>query len=325
MSTIRSFTVLARDLAVRLAGGVVAVAGVMGVAGVANAQSVSLAGRAYASVAGSSDFVLQQFSVVAWIHPTGAGENGGGTILTAGQHPGQGTFLCSYWTGWGSDGRLSGMVVHQYSVLGTVVTSQATVPIGQTGHMALTFDGTTLRLYVNGVLDQAVPYGFSGVEFVGVPEINLGAFQQGSGYTFNRFDGQLDDVALWGRALSAGEVASLAGCGSPVRVGGLVAYYPFSGSSLVDASGHAHHASAQGAVTFGPDLSTRCPVDLDDGSGAGTCDGGVDVNDLLYFLTQYEAGDAAVDLDDGSGSGTADGGVDINDLLFFLAHYEAGC
>ena len=33
----------------------------------------------------------------------------------------------------------------------------------------------------------------------------------------------------------------------------------------------------------------------------------------------------ALVLDDGSGTGTPDGGVDINDLLFFLAHYESGC
>jgi len=68
-----------------------------------------------------------------------------------------------------------------------------------------------------------------------------------------------------------------------------------------------------------------CPADLDDGSGTGTPDGGVDINDLLYFLAQYEAGAVAVDLDDGSGTWTPDGGVDINDLLFFLAHYEGGC
>ncbi len=68
-----------------------------------------------------------------------------------------------------------------------------------------------------------------------------------------------------------------------------------------------------------------CFADLDDGSGNAVPDGGVDINDLLFFLAGYEAGDPIVDLDDGSGSGTPDGGVDINDLLFFLAHYEGGC
>jgi hypothetical protein len=70
---------------------------------------------------------------------------------------------------------------------------------------------------------------------------------------------------------------------------------------------------------------TGCLADLDCGNGTGTPDGGVDINDLLYFLTQFESGTAAADLDDGSGTGTTDGGVDINDLLFFLNRFESGC
>lgn len=63
---------------------------------------------------------------------------------------------------------------------------------------------------------------------------------------------------------------------------------------------------------------TICPADL-------TCDGGVDINDLLAFLSAFELGDAAADLDNGSFTGTPDGGVDVNDLLFFLVHFEGGC
>ncbi len=72
-------------------------------------------------------------------------------------------------------------------------------------------------------------------------------------------------------------------------------------------------------------VTAYCPADVDDGSGLGVRDQGVDVNDLIYFLVAYEAGLAGADLDDGSGAGEPDGGVDINDLLFFLAHYESGC
>ncbi len=71
--------------------------------------------------------------------------------------------------------------------------------------------------------------------------------------------------------------------------------------------------------------TTTCAADMDDGSATGTPDCGVDINDLLYFLTGYEAGDISADLDDGSATGTPDCGVDINDLLFFLTHYEGGC
>ncbi len=68
-----------------------------------------------------------------------------------------------------------------------------------------------------------------------------------------------------------------------------------------------------------------CGADLDDGSGSGTRDGAVTIEDLLFFLTHFEAGDVPADLDDGSGLGVHDGAVTIEDLLFFLAHYEQGC
>jgi len=89
-----------------------------------------------------------------------------------------------------------------------------------------------------------------------------------------------------------------------------------------------HGVAIEGLCGFQFQLNAmlpRKPADVDDGTGAGTLDGGVDMNDLDYFLAQHEAGGDAADLDDGSGTGTPDGGVDINDLLFFLVHYEAGC
>lgn len=72
-------------------------------------------------------------------------------------------------------------------------------------------------------------------------------------------------------------------------------------------------------------VALACPADLDDGSGTGNPDGGVDVSDLLFFLAQFEAGAPGADLDNGSGTGAPDGGIDINDLLFFLEHFQAGC
>jgi len=68
-----------------------------------------------------------------------------------------------------------------------------------------------------------------------------------------------------------------------------------------------------------------CPADFDDGTGLGEPDGGVTIDDLLYYLSIFEAGVPCADVDDGSGTGVPDGGVTIDDLLFFLVRFESGC
>lgn len=68
-----------------------------------------------------------------------------------------------------------------------------------------------------------------------------------------------------------------------------------------------------------------CPGDLDDGTMSGTSDGGVDINDLLYFLTNFESGSVEADISWQYGGAIRDNAVDINDLLFFLQAFEAGC
>lgn len=72
-------------------------------------------------------------------------------------------------------------------------------------------------------------------------------------------------------------------------------------------------------------MTPDCVADFDDGSGTGTRDGGVGVEDLLYYLSVYDLGLARADVDDGSGTGTTDGGVGIEDLLYYLSRFDAGC
>ena len=68
-----------------------------------------------------------------------------------------------------------------------------------------------------------------------------------------------------------------------------------------------------------------CVADVDDGSSTGTPDGGVTIDDLLYYLVVFEVGDLQADVDDGSSTGVRDGGVTIDDLLYFLTRFESGC
>jgi hypothetical protein len=70
---------------------------------------------------------------------------------------------------------------------------------------------------------------------------------------------------------------------------------------------------------------TWCVADVDDGAGGGVPDGGVTIDDLIYYLTLFEAGDVGADVDDGSGAGVPDGGVTIDDLIYYLTRFEGGC
>lgn len=85
--------------------------------------------------------------------------------------------------------------------------------------------------------------------------------------------------------------------------------------------------AATTAVACFASSASCCPGDLDDGSGTGTRDESVTVEDLVYFLRAYAAGDLAADLDDdGSIAGQdPDGAVTIEDLLFMLAHFDGAC
>ncbi|MDQ3365196.1 MAG: LamG domain-containing protein [Myxococcota bacterium] len=73
-------------------------------------------------------------------------------------------------------------------------------------HVAATYDGTAMTLYLDGVLrdtiaSTAAPHGASDVR-IGC-DVNVGVVE-------SFFDGWIDDIRLYDRALSAAEVATLA-------------------------------------------------------------------------------------------------------------------
>lgn len=68
-----------------------------------------------------------------------------------------------------------------------------------------------------------------------------------------------------------------------------------------------------------------CVADTDNGTATGTPDGGVSIEDLLYYLSIFDQGNVNADVDDGSATGTKDGGVSIEDLLYYLIRFDQGC
>lgn len=88
---------------------------------------------------------------------------------------------------------------------------------------------------------------------------------------------------------------------------------------------NAHEHDDGGDATLYSVSIAVCQGDLDNGTNTGQGDGAVTIEDLVYFLSRYEAGDLAADLDDGSGNGVPNLAVDVDDFVYFILRFDAGC
>lgn len=182
----------------------------------------------------------------------GVNLNGSSQYLSSSTIPqtGAGSFTASAWIkgssfasdgaviGWGtgsvSNGTTmdirSGKMYADFYASGSVVGS-TTMSTGIWYHVTYTWDGTNFRVYVNGVLD-----GTSGS--IGGVNVTSSALAIGRAFwaAGNYFNGQIDDVAVFTRALSASEIQTL------YFAGATKLYMPLNGNS-VDISGNGNHGT----------------------------------------------------------------------------------
>ena len=81
-----------------------------------------------------------------------------------------------------------------------VLVSTATLAVNQFYHLACTWNGTTLALYVNGIPDSSVAQALTPAG--NTAPLSIGQF----GGNSDRFSGVIDEVRLYNRALSATEI-----------------------------------------------------------------------------------------------------------------------
>ncbi len=82
------------------------------------------------------------------------------------------------------------------------VSGPSTVPLNEWTHLATTYDGNTLRLYVNGAEVSSRPIT-GGIQGTTAP-LRIG----GNTYPGQFFDGLIDEVRIYRRALTASEIAA---------------------------------------------------------------------------------------------------------------------
>jgi hypothetical protein len=119
-------------------------------------------------------------------------------------------------------------------------------------HVAGTFDGTTMRLYVNGVLDNSTAASGTAA--------GTGTFMLGRNYEAQRtLNGSLDEARVWTRTLSATEIAA-SPCQVSATAAGLEAYWRLNegtGTVANDLTGRGHTGTLMGMTNT--DWSTAIP------------------------------------------------------------------
>ena len=146
----------------------------------------------WVTVADSASLDLSSgMTVEAWVRPSKAG---GWRTVVCKERPG-GVVYGLY------GDQAGGRPLGQIDVGGERnAVGSAALPLNAWSHLAATFDGSTVRLFVNGVQAGSLP--FSGSMAASTGALRLG----GNGVWGEWFAGLIDEVRVYNRALSATEI-----------------------------------------------------------------------------------------------------------------------
>lgn len=154
--------------------------------------------------------VTNALTLEAWVNPSTVSGSIPHTIVSKFDYPFTGIGQqSSYYLGL-TNGRVMFMLSGTGSArTNTTLVSTQTLPINQWSHLAATYDGTAMRIFINGVMVTKQTY--TGGIFAGNLNLGLGNIPPSPAYfgMANLFAGLLDEVSLFQRALSEFEVQAI--------------------------------------------------------------------------------------------------------------------
>jgi hypothetical protein len=206
-------------------------------------SGVSFGPGGFVDIADDPSLNLQRLTLSAWVNPAGPNTTGdvvGDIIINKATDFGNrvGAFLS-----WRADGRfifglggapstqsanLAGQNVFVDSAL---LASDPSFPAGQFYHVAATYDGATMRLYVNGLAQGDLAYTTT-IPYNTDPR-SIGSNPPRFRHVARTWKGVIDDVRVYSRPLSPAEVLELATVFVPGTAGGTANTNCLPGGSCV--------------------------------------------------------------------------------------------
>ena len=188
----------------------------------------------YVEVPYNADLNPDQFTVECWARVEGGDGTWRSVITSRDDNPQMGYIIYAgsnnrwqFWTGDGPNGNVSWNVLQGPAITTYVWT-----------HIAATFDGSDMRLYINGELVGTLAINDFGKNTAMPLRIGAGRTESNADYFFN---GKIDEVRIWNIVRTEQEIQEDVYRELPALSPDLVAYYKFnqsSGTLLPDNSGN---------------------------------------------------------------------------------------
>ena len=218
---------------------------------------------------GSNDRVIlpnlnfgSEFTVAAWILPRA---NSYSRILTkySGGGGNSGEFVFDTYDGSNPTSAANGRGLRLVftGANGGGATSANVLTLNTWNHVVGTFNNGVIKLYVNGVEINSGSTGFSSIP---ASSLNLAIGEDSTVNANEFFNGQMDDMSLWNRALPDSEVSSFYDKILSGNEPGLVAYYNFEdgtgSTTLSDNSGNGNTGTLTNMDAASDWISSSAPI-----------------------------------------------------------------
>jgi len=157
----------------------------------------SFDGAVHVRVPNSATLKPAQFTAEAWVYPTVQSGDFQTIISSGSSQGGVGPWFLQI---------VSGFPRFTFNAANSV-EAPSQIPSNQWTHLAISFDGSTKRLYVNGLL--AISFFFpAAFVYDATAPLTIGSDWRANASIY-RFNGSVDEVALYDRALADSEIADI--------------------------------------------------------------------------------------------------------------------
>jgi len=165
----------------------------------------------YIEVSDSNNLKPDHITVEAWVYPIGEKllvQTDVAIVRKLDWNNKQG-----YWLRWHNNTKHAEFGIGNGTNWEEIASSVGSVPLNQWTHLVGTYNGTHSKIYVNGILEDTSSYHPEKINHT-TDVLRIGAATP----NFKRFNGTIDEVRIWNRALSPEEInASYISCPLPIK------------------------------------------------------------------------------------------------------------